>query len=143
MKYQCEVVVNVPRSKFIELFDNPANMLKWSPGLQSFEPISGTPGQPGAKSRLVYGMGKRAIEMIETVTSRKLPDEFSGSYDAKGVHNTVVNRFHDEGKSTRWVLDTEFTCTGLMKLMTTLLPGMFKKESMKHMMSFKKYAESQ
>ena len=143
MKYRCEVVVNVPRGKFIELFDNPANMPKWSPGLQTFEPISGTPGQPGAKSRLVYLMGKRTIEMIETVTTRNLPNEFSGTYEADGVHNIVTNHFHDEGNATRWVLDTEFTFHGFMKLMATLMPGMFKKESMKHMMNFKKFAESQ
>ena len=47
MKYRCELVVNVPRGKFIELFDNPANMPKWMTGLQAFEPISGTQGQPG------------------------------------------------------------------------------------------------
>ena len=105
MKYRCEVVVNVPRGKFIELFDNPANMPKWSPGLQTFEPISGTPGQPCAKSRPVYLMGKRTIEMIETVTTRNLPDEFSGTYDADGVHNIVSNHFHDQGNATHWVLD--------------------------------------
>jgi hypothetical protein len=143
MRYRCEVVVNVPRGKFIELFDNPAKMPKWSPGLQTFEPISGTPGQPGAKSRLVYLMGKRTIEMIETVTTRNLPDEFSGTYDANGVHNIVINHFHDEGNATRWVLDTEFTFKGFMRLMAILMPGMFKKESMKHMMNFKKFAEPQ
>jgi hypothetical protein len=143
MKYRCEVVVNVPRDKFIELFDNPANLPKWLSGLQTFEPISGTPGQPGAKSRLVYLMGKRTFEMIETVTARNLPHEFSGTYDAKGVHNVVTNHFHDEGNSTRWVLDTEFSFNGFMNLMATLIPGIFKKESMKHMMNFKKFAESQ
>ena len=143
MKYQCEIVVNVPRDKFIELFDNPANMPKWMTGLQTFEPISGTPGQPGAKSRLVFLMGKRSMEMIETITKRNLPDEFSGTYDAKGVHNVVINHFHDEGNATRWVLETEFAFTGFMKLMAMFMPGMFKKESMKHMMCFKKFAESQ
>jgi hypothetical protein len=40
-------------------------------------------------------------------------------------------------------MDTEFTFKGFMKWMAMLLPGMFKKESMKHMMNFKKFAESQ
>jgi hypothetical protein len=143
MKYRCEVVVNVPRGKFIELFDNPANMPKWMSGLQTFDTISGTPGQPGAKSRLVFLMGKKTFEMIETITTRNLPYEFSGTYDAKGVHNIVINHFHDGGNATRWVLDTEFAFKGFMKFMAMLMPGMFKKESMKHMMNFKKFAESQ
>ena len=46
MKYRCEVVVNVPRDKFIALFDNPANLPKWSPGLQTFEPISARRASP-------------------------------------------------------------------------------------------------
>ena len=56
---------------------------------------------------------------------------------------TVVNHFHDEGDATRWVLDTEITLSGFMKVMATMLPGIFKKESMKHMMNFKEFAESQ
>lgn len=53
-------------------------------GLQSFEHLSGTPGQVGARSKLVYKMSKRHIEMIETITVRKLPQEFSGTYEADG-----------------------------------------------------------
>ena len=75
MKYTSEIEINSPIDKVIELFDNPDNMDKWMKGLQSFEPISGKPGQVGAKSRLKFKMGKREIEMIETITVRNLPDE--------------------------------------------------------------------
>ena len=70
MKYTLSTTINLPRSKVIELFDNPDNMSKWQPELQSFEHISGEPGEPGAKSRLKYKMGKREVEMIETITAR-------------------------------------------------------------------------
>jgi carbon monoxide dehydrogenase subunit G len=59
MKYTNEIEVNLPVSRFIELFDNPDNLKHWMPGLQSFEAISGTPGQEGAKARLKFKMGKR------------------------------------------------------------------------------------
>ncbi len=49
MKYTCELIVNLPRQRMIELFDNPDNMHKWQPGLVSFEHLSGESGQPGAK----------------------------------------------------------------------------------------------
>ena len=52
MKYQNEIEIDLPVNKVVELFDNPENLKRWMPGLQSFEHISGTPGQPGAKSRL-------------------------------------------------------------------------------------------
>ena len=144
MRYSTEMIVNVPRGRFVELFDNPANMPKWQPKLISFDHVSGTPGHPGATSRLVYKMGGGTMEMIETISSRNLPDEFSGTYDAKGVHNIVINHFYDEGNATRWVLDTEFQCTGfLVKLMSLLMPGMFKSETRKQMSSFKQFAESE
>ncbi len=85
MKYSGEVIINLPRERVIELFDNPGNMPKWQPGLQSFEPLSGEPGQPGAQSKLVYDMNGRRVEMVETIVTRNLPDEFSGTYKAKDV----------------------------------------------------------
>ena len=93
MKYTSEIEINKPVDRVIELFDNPDNLDKWMIGLQSFEPISGNPGQVGAKSRLKFKMGKREIEMIETITVRNFPDEFSGTYEAKGVFNIFFFHF--------------------------------------------------
>jgi hypothetical protein len=142
MKYTNEIEINLPLTKVIELFDNPENMKHWQPGLQSFEPISGTPGQTGAKSRLKYQMGKRNIEMIETITKRNLPDEFSGTYEAKGVFNIISNKFIPLGPNkTKWVADNEFQFSGFMKLMGWLMPGAFKKQSQKYLEYFKEFAE--
>jgi len=144
MRYACEIVVEVPRERFIELFDNPDNLRHWQPELVSFAPISGTPGQPGAQSRLIYRMGSRTVEMVETVTVRDLPDEFSGTYDAKGVHNVVSNHFTvagPNGQATRWSMTTEFQCKGFMRLMTWLMPGAFKRQTMKFLTNFKNFAE--
>ena len=80
--------------------------------------------------------------MIETITVRNLPDEFSATYDAKGVHNIVRNYFHDDGDTTRWVLDSDFQFHGYMRIMSLFMPGsMFKKQTRKTMEDFKKYAE--
>lgn len=84
MKFSSEVIINLPRDRVIELFDDPKNLKKWQPGLQSFEHLSSDPGKPGAKSRLVFDQGGRRIEMIETVTQRDLPDVFTRTYEAKG-----------------------------------------------------------
>ena len=143
MKYTCELTLNVPRARVIELFDNAANLKRWQPDLISFEPVSGTPGQPGAKSRLVYQMGSRRIEMIETLTVRNLPDEFSGTYESSGVHNTVENRFRERDGQTDWDMTIEFQFTGFMRFMAWLMPGMFKKMTQKMMGQFKTFAESQ
>ncbi len=143
MKYTTEIEINQPVNKVVELFDNSDNLKKWMKGLQSFEPISGTPGQPGAKSKLKFKMGSREIEMIETVTVRNLPSEFSGTYEAKGVFNIVTNRFIAvPGNKTRYVSEQEFRLTGFMKIMGWLMPGAFKKQSLKYLQDFKAFAEN-
>jgi len=142
MRYTSELRVNLPRQRMIDLFDDPENMRKWQPGLVSFEHQSGEPGQPGAKSKLLYDMNGRKVELIETIVSRNLPDEFSGTYETQGVHNLNENRFYEDGpERTRWVLDTEFHFSGFMKIMAFFMGGAFRKQTMEHMTNFKKFAE--
>ncbi len=143
MKFTCEVVIDRPVADVIRLFDNPDNMSKWQPELVSFTPISGTPGEVGAKSKLIYTMGKRTIGMIETITVRDLPREFSGTYEADGVFNVVKNYFHDQGTSTKWISENEFQFKGFMKVIGFLFPGAFRKTSQKYMDQFKAFAESE
>jgi hypothetical protein len=143
MRYTTEITINLPRARVIELFDNPDNMQKWQPGLQSFTPLSGEPGQPGAKSKLVYQMGRRQIEMIETIETRNLPDEFSGTYTSDGVFNRLVNRFYEEGPDkTRWVLENEFQFGGFMKVIGFLTPWAFRRQTRNMMKDFKSFAEN-
>ena len=143
MEFRTEIMIDLPRERVIELFDDPDNLKEWQDGLQSFEHLSGEPGQPGAKSQLIYDMNGRRVEMIETVTVRNLPDEFSGTYEAQGVHNVVKNYFYESGPNqTRWVADNIFEFNSLMmKVMGFLMPGSFKKQSRQFMQDFKSFAE--
>lgn len=142
MKFSSEIEINLPINRVIELFDDPENLKHWQPGLKSFETISGTPGQPGAKSKLLFQMGNREIEMIETITVRNLPQEFSGTYEAAGVFNIVKNYFVliDQNK-TKYISEQEFQFKGMMKIMGWLMPGMFKKQSQTFLENFKNFAE--
>ena len=144
MKYTSQVTINLPRARVIELFDNPDNLKLWQEGLQSFEHVSGTAGEPGAKSKLVYATDRRRIEMIETVTLRDLPDAFNGTYDAQGVHNIQNNRFIEDGpERTRWVSESEFQFSGFMRLLSPFIQGSIRKESQKLLEDFKAFAEGQ
>ena len=143
MKYTLEIDINKPIDEVVALFDNPDNMDKWMEGLQSFEPISGNPGQDGAKSKLRFKMGKREIEMIETILVRNLPHEFSCTYEAKDVFNIVKNRFKKISDiKTRYITENQFQFKGFMKIIGLLMPGAFKKQSYKYLEAFKKFAES-
>ena len=142
MNYRSEIEIDSPIDNVIKLFDNPANMDKWMDGLLSFEPISGKPGQVGAKSRLKFKMGKREIEMIETITVRNFPDEFSGTYEANGVFNIVRNKFISlPGNRTKYISEQEFQFKGFMKIIGFLMPGSFRKQSMKYLVDFKDFVE--
>ena len=144
MKFTTEITIDLPRQRVIELFDNPDNLAKWQSGLREFVHISGETGMPGAKSRLLYKVSGREVEMIETITVRNLPDEFSGTYEAKGVWNEVKNFFFEDGPGkTRWVSENEFRFKGLMAVMGFLMPGSFRKETQKQMNEFKRFAENE
>lgn len=142
MVYTIEVEINLPRKRVIELFDSSENIQKWQPTLISFEHLSGEPGQPGAKSKMVYRMGKGETEMIETVVNRNFPDSFDATYETKGVKNYLYNKFEEiDETTTKWSMTSDFRFSGFYKLMGWLMPGAFKKETGKTMNKFKEFAE--
>lgn len=143
MKYLTEITVDVPLVEFIKKFDNPENMKLWQKDLLSVEHLSGIPGKEGAQMELRYKMGKREVIMVETILKRNLPHEFHGTYDAKGVHNIQKNYFKPLGEnSTKWISESEFHFSGFfMKMMAFLMPGAFKKQTLKFMKDFKNFAE--
>lgn len=142
MEYTCEIEIDLPRSQVIALFDNPANLTHWQEGLESFKHVSGEVGQPGSVSEIVYQMGRRRLEMTETIEIRNLPREFTAIYRAKGVWNRVENLFEEHGDRTRWTINTVFRCRGFLRVMAFLMPGMFRKQTMKMMRDFKNFAET-
>lgn len=144
MKYVVDVVIDKPIGAVIEDFDNPENLKQWLEGLVSFDHLEGTPGEVGAKSKLVFDMGKRRIEMVETVTKKDLPEAFGGTYEADGVFNRVLNRFESVGNDqTRLTQECEFEFSSLMmKIMGFFMPGAFKKQTRKHLNAFKEFSEA-
>lgn len=143
MQYTLKLNINLSRKRVIELFDNPDNWGKWQESLISYETVSGNTGETGSKTKLLHSLGRRKTEMIETVELNKLPKEMVCIYEAPRAWNRVVYRFTEVSSSeTLWELDSEFRCSGFLKVMTFLMPGMFKKATKKDMDSFKKFAES-
>lgn len=143
MQYTCEITVDVSRDRFIELFDDVENLKHWMKGLVSFEHLTGEPGQPGSTSRLEFLNNGRSMVMTETVIVRNLPHEFGGTYEMKGVLNSVFNRFEAVAPNrTRWVMESDFKLGGFLKVLGFLMPWMFRMQSQQHMKAFKAFAES-
>lgn len=143
MKYTSEITINLPREEVIRKLDNPENMKHWQKGLINYSLLTGNPGEDGSKMLLEYQMGKRNMVLTETILKNKFPTEFHAIYDAKGVHNIQKNYFHEiDANTTKWVSETEFQFGGfMMKVMGTLMPGAFKKQSKQYLTDFKNFAE--
>ncbi|MEZ4804664.1 MAG: SRPBCC family protein [Bacteroidia bacterium] len=143
MKYSVEIEIEKPIAEVVKLYENPDNLDKWMKGLQSMTPISGEPGAKGSKTKFKFLMGKREIEMTETILENNLPQLFSCSYQADNVFNIVNTSFHaiSENK-TRCTNNSEFQFKGFMKLIAFLMPSAFKKQSLTYLQDFKKFAEA-
>ncbi|NVJ67492.1 MAG: SRPBCC family protein [Gammaproteobacteria bacterium] len=137
--------INKPIDQVIELFDSFENLKQWQPELVSYEHLSGVSGQPGAKTQLVYKMGKRECPMIETVLERDLPEKFSGTYETPGMTNHIENRFEalDDNK-TRWHSRVDYQMTSIpMKILGFFMKKSFYKQSYIFMERFRDFAEGQ
>lgn len=142
MKYTITLEIAVQRDKLVKLYLDPANWSKWQEGLVTYEILSGENRQAGSKTKLVNRFGKKEIEILETVEVNQLPDVFTCTYEAVGAWNRVENRFTSvTPDKTKWEFSTEFKCRGMLKLKSIIVPGMFRKSSLKEMEAFKKFAE--
>lgn len=144
MHYQLEFEIKAPRGRVVGLFLDPANLQLWQPDLVNIEQIgSGEPRAVGAKSKQIHRMGRREVELLETITVYNPPEQFAATYEGEGVWNLISNRFTEStGGTTRWVLDAECKFSGLMlRLMAWVLPGMIKTQTQTFMQRFKEFAE--
>jgi uncharacterized protein YndB with AHSA1/START domain len=145
MEFTSEVIINKPIAKVAELATDVKSIQKWQPQVASYETISGTPGEVGAKSNMVVNPGGRTIQMVETIVSKNLPHEYVATYEAPGVYNLVKNTFTEiDANTTKYTSYNEFKFTTLMmKVLGFVMGGSFKKSSDETLMNFKKFAESQ
>lgn len=143
MAFRFELSLARSRAEVWRAFDRPENLRKWQPTLVSFDPVSGDPGQPGAVSRLVYREGNRTIAMTETITARREPEEFSGTYHSGMAVNTIQNRFEATGPtSTRWLVTADFEFRGLWRLLSPFFRGAIRTRMLQDLSRFKKLLES-
>ncbi|MGB5353372.1 MAG: SRPBCC family protein [Woeseia sp.] len=143
MKYKTEVIINAPRERVWAEFDNPDNMTRWQPTLESFVHRSGTPGQPGAVSELIYNENGRTVVMIETINERREPDFLAGIYESNFGTTTIVNQFEELGDSqTKWTVWCNFRFRGFMKLVAFFVSKSIRDRTDCDLQRFKELAES-
>ncbi len=139
MKFTCSIKIEKPIDKVVQLFDNPDNMKEWQDGFVRLDHVSGNAGQVGAKSNLIY----KNMELLETILIKE-STRMKGLYEHKHMVNTMDNRFSSLGESkTRWDVEIDYTkFNGIIpKLMSLLMPSLFRKQVEKWLFKFKKFAE--
>ncbi|WP_103864335.1 SRPBCC family protein [Aquimarina sp. I32.4] len=143
MEYTLDIEIKLPRHQVVDLFKNEENMKFWQKGFVNMTLLNGQKGKAGAVSKLTYIMGKRKIEMVETITLLDLPAAIHLTFDAKNIYNIQENYFEElVNGHTKWISKNEFKFSGFMKIMGFLMPGAFKKQSYSYMKDFKAFAEN-
>ena len=119
MKMKSEQIIYASRDFVWATFDNPDNLSRWQPTLESFTHKSGEPGQPGAISELVYDENGSKVVMTETVTERQQPNFMAGIYDNRWTKTLIVNHFEAiDDNTTRFISYANMTFKGFMKVMS-------------------------
>lgn len=144
MKFKLELLINRPRAELWKIFDNAENMSKWQPTLTGRELVSGTPGQPGAISKLTYEEGGREFVLMEEIIHRDEPNRFDGMYKNNFADNTIQNTFIEQSQEqTLWVVETKFKFkTLLMKIMGNVMKKNYVRRTQRDMQRFKEMAEN-
>lgn len=144
MKYKLELTIDKPRAEVWQAFDSTENLMKWQPTLKNFEHVSGTPGQPGAVSKLTYEENEREFILTEKITFREEPSRFEGIYENDFTENSINNTFIEQGaNATLWLIETKYTFkTLIMKIIGPLKKKNFVIRTQKEMERFKELAES-
>lgn len=145
MKFRLELLINKPRTEVWNAFDDPEKTKIWQPSLIKFEPMSGTPGQPGAAAKLTFKENEREFSLVEKITHRDEPNQFDGVYENKFADNVIRNTFIEKGnEQTLWVMEAEYKFkTLIMKILGPLIKKNYVARSQRDMQRFKEMAESQ
>jgi hypothetical protein len=143
MKLKFEQIIDADLQTVWAAFDNPHNMARWQQNLASWMHKSGTRDQPGAVAELIYKEGKREVVLIETVTEKRQPDLFAGTYESAYGTTLIVNHFSAIDKeTTRWSCWCNFSFRGIMKFLSLFLAGSIRKRTAGDMERFKLLVET-
>ncbi|WP_246139223.1 SRPBCC family protein [Gelidibacter salicanalis] len=144
MTYTLNIIIKAPLSLCIEKFANSAHKTDWQRGLRYAEHLSGTPGELGSKMKLHFNVGKRRMELVKTITHKKLPYEWHATYTTDGMATIQENYFSSTPED-----DTQWTCINellplnfKMRLMIGVMPKTFKDQTLQYMKDFKTFVET-
>ena len=142
MKYEAEI--RASRDLVWATFDDPDNLSRWQPTLESYTHMAGEPGQPGAVSELVYDENGKKVTMTETVTERRKPHFMAGTYDNDWATSRIVNHFEEiDDNTTRFISYTNMNFKGIMKIMSVFVSRLIRARAEADLNRFKLLVETE
>jgi uncharacterized membrane protein len=143
MVSEFRIEIDRPLSEVYAAFNNADNLPRWIAGLQRTEPISGTPGQIGSKTRQIYLERGRIFELIETITAHEPMKRFDLEIAGQGVNCAIHVEFVDRGRSTLVVAGTNMRSRSFMvSLMLPFIKGSIRKRQGGDFERFKRLLEA-
>ncbi len=143
MKLKSEVIIEADRATVWRLFDDPDNLARWQPALESARLVSGARGRPDAVSELVYDENGRKVVLTETITARREPDFIGGTYASGTGSAVVLHRFEDAGDNrTRWIGHWNHSFNGAMRFLALLFRRSMQKRVEADMRRFRDFVHA-
>ena len=142
MRYSYDIKIDKPLDEVIRKFQDPDGLKYWMEGFDHVDHISGEPGTEGAVSIFHFKHKNREMQIEETILEQNLPHQIKFAYKSTMGYNEVEMVFEEESSdSVKLTSNNFFDLKGFMKIFGWLMPGTFKKQSMKYMTAFKEYVE--
>jgi hypothetical protein len=145
MKYNIELIINKPRREVWKAFNDPEKMKAWQTSLVAIELLSGTAGQPGAVSKLMFEEKGREFSLVERIISFQEPEIVLQSYENQFSINMIHNSFLEQGQNqTLWIMETGYKFrTLLMKIMGPVYKKNLVARTQRDMQRFKELVEKE
>ena len=143
MKLNFEQTIDASLETVWAAFNDSSNKHRWQQNFESYKYMSGIPGQPGARSELIYNENGKKMVINETITELREPVFLSAIYNSKYASTIIVNHFESVNENTtRWTSWCNFAFKGLMKIMALFIAGSIRKRTEDDMHRFKLLVET-
>ena len=140
MRYQLSITIHKPIKVVTRLFVNRALLSQWQPDLLNSQQIE---NYPFSKYTHQLAIGRRKILITESIVRHDLPDHYDLKFKLKGITNHTYYSFEEISPDiTRMNCRTEYSFSGIMKLISIFMKGSLKKQSEILISNFKQFAES-
>ena len=143
MKLNFEQSIGADLQTVWSAFNNPHSKGSWLRNFESLTHKSGSRGQPGAVSELIFNEGKKKVVIKETITERRDPTFLACIYRSTHGTTIIVNHFEAvDGSTTRWTSWRNSTFNGMMKFTSFFTASAIRKRTEEDMQRFKLLVET-